>query len=89
MMESRHRKPLSKRLRCKLSMLSNLVRGRHAGTGAIPLREAMGIDDADLAATCLRGARYREGLTQQQLSDMSSSPANAVVRISRLFLEMA
>ena len=40
----------------------------------IPWREAMDIDDAELSATCLRGARYREGLTQQQLSDMTGIP---------------
>ncbi|MBQ9453863.1 MAG: helix-turn-helix transcriptional regulator [Desulfovibrio sp.] len=40
----------------------------------IPWREAMGIIDEELPATCLRGARYREGLTQQQLSDMTGIP---------------
>lgn len=40
----------------------------------IPWREAMGIEDAEFPAACLRGARYREGLTQQQLSDMAGIP---------------
>ncbi len=40
----------------------------------IPWREAMGVENAELPATLLRGARYREGLTQQQLSDMTGIP---------------
>ncbi|MCR4665664.1 MAG: helix-turn-helix domain-containing protein [Desulfovibrio sp.] len=40
----------------------------------IPWREAANITDEELPATCLRGARYREGLTQQKLSDMTGIP---------------
>ncbi len=44
----------------------------------IPWRQAMGVEDAELPATCLRGARYREGLTQQQLSDMTGIPTRHI-----------
>ena len=40
----------------------------------IPWREAMGIKEEELPATCLRGARYREGLTQQALSELTGIP---------------
>ena len=40
----------------------------------IPWREALGLEGADLPATFLRGARYREGLTQQALSNMTGVP---------------
>ena len=49
-------------------------RGITEERGFIPWREAMGIEEAELPAACLRGARYREGLTQQQLSDMTGIP---------------
>ena len=40
----------------------------------ISWRDALNIKDQELPPTCLRGARYREGLTQQQLSDMTGLP---------------
>ncbi|MDR2694927.1 MAG: helix-turn-helix domain-containing protein [Deltaproteobacteria bacterium] len=41
---------------------------------AVPWREALNIRDADLPATCLRGGRTKEGLTQKQLSEMTGVP---------------
>jgi len=41
---------------------------------ALPWREALGIDAAALPAISLRGARHREGLTQQQLADLTGLP---------------
>ena len=41
----------------------------------IPWREAFReITDENLPGTCLRGARYKEGVTQRQLSEMSGIP---------------
>ena len=49
-------------------------RGIEEQQALIPWREALGLDDAELPATFLRGARYREGLTQQALSNMTGVP---------------
>lgn len=51
---------------------------RHMGiveeNDSLPWREALSIKDEELPATCLRGGRAKEGLTQQQLSDMTGIP---------------
>ena len=49
-------------------------RGIDEQQALIPWREALGLEDAELPATFLRGARYREGLTQQALSEMTGVP---------------
>jgi len=41
---------------------------------SLPWREALKVKDEELSASCLRGARYREGLTQQALADMTGLP---------------
>ena len=41
---------------------------------AIPWREALNIRDEDLPATCLRGGRSKEALTQKQLSEITGIP---------------
>lgn len=38
---------------------------------SVPWREALQVTDAELPAMCLRGARYREALTQKQLSELT------------------
>lgn len=41
----------------------------------VPWREAFReITDENLPGTCLRGARYKEGITQRQLSEMTGVP---------------
>ncbi|MBQ9405292.1 MAG: helix-turn-helix transcriptional regulator [Desulfovibrio sp.] len=40
----------------------------------VPWREALGITEKDISATCLRRARYREGVTQQTLSEQTGIP---------------
>ena len=41
---------------------------------AVPWREALNIRDEDLPATCLRGGRTKEGLTQKQLAEKTGIP---------------
>jgi hypothetical protein len=42
------------------------------GEDSIPWREAFPeITEENLPGTCLRGARYKEGITQRQLSEMT------------------
>jgi DNA-binding XRE family transcriptional regulator len=42
---------------------------------SVPWREAYPeYTDGDLPGVCLRGARYREGITQKQLADMIGIP---------------
>ena len=41
---------------------------------AVPWREALNVRDEDLPATCLRGGRTKEGLTQKQLSEITGIP---------------
>src|SRR3989339_2181330 len=42
---------------------------------SVPWREAYPeYTDEDLPGVCLRGSRYREGLTQKQLADMTGIP---------------
>jgi hypothetical protein len=41
----------------------------------IPWREAFQeVTDENLPGTCLRGARYKEGMTQRQLSELTGIP---------------
>ena len=45
---------------------------------SVPWREAYPeYSDEDLPGLCLRGSRYREGLTQKQLADTDRNPAAA------------
>ena len=48
--------------------------GLREANETVPWREALGIRDEDLPATCLRGGRTKEGLTQKQLSEMTGIP---------------
>jgi DNA-binding XRE family transcriptional regulator len=41
---------------------------------AVPWREALNVCNEDLPATCLRGGRAKEGLTQRQLSEITGIP---------------
>jgi DNA-binding XRE family transcriptional regulator len=41
---------------------------------SVPWREALNVRDEDLPATCLRGGRAKEGLTQKRLSEMTGIP---------------
>ena len=42
---------------------------------SVPWREAIpDVTDEQLPGVCLRGARYREGVTQRQLSEMTGIP---------------
>ena len=45
---------------------------------SIPWREALNIKDDELSATCLRGARNKEGLTQKQLSSLCGIPTRHI-----------
>lgn len=48
--------------------------GFQEADGAVPWREALGYSDDELPGVFLAGARYREGLTQVQLSEQSGIP---------------
>jgi len=49
--------------------------GNNNTSDYIPWREAYPeYSDKDLPGVCLRGSRYREGLTQKQLADMTGIP---------------
>lgn len=41
---------------------------------SVPWREAMGFQDSEIPGIALRGARYREGLTQKELSALTGVP---------------
>lgn len=46
--------------------------GNHNTSASVPWREAYPeYSGEDLPGVCLRGSRYREGLTQRQLADMT------------------
>ena len=46
----------------------------HTEEDSIPWREALQVKDDELPATYLRGARYREDMTQAQLSEKTGIP---------------
>jgi DNA-binding XRE family transcriptional regulator len=49
--------------------------GNHNASDYIPWREAYPeCSDEELPGVCLRGSRYREGLTQKQLADITGIP---------------
>jgi DNA-binding XRE family transcriptional regulator len=49
--------------------------GFHAATDLIPARELFpDSTDEQMPGRCLSGARYREGITQKQLSEMTGIP---------------
>lgn len=41
---------------------------------AVPWQQALNVRDEDLPATCLRGGRTKEGLTQKRLSEITGIP---------------
>jgi transcriptional regulator with XRE-family HTH domain len=49
--------------------------GNHNTSASVPWRKAYPeYSDEDLPGVCLRGSRYRKGLTQKQLADMTGIP---------------
>lgn len=48
--------------------------GFHEAEGSTPWRHALGYTEAELPGVFLAGARYREGLTQVQLSELTGIP---------------
>jgi len=42
--------------------------------GAVPWSEALGYSEGEVPGVCLRGARYREDMTQAELSEKTGIP---------------
>ena len=49
--------------------------GNHNTSDSVPWREVYPeLKDEDLPGICLRGSRYKEGISQRQLSEMTGIP---------------
>jgi DNA-binding XRE family transcriptional regulator len=46
----------------------------HEDTASVPWREALDVSDQDLPGVFLAGARFREGMTQEQLAAATGIP---------------
>ncbi|MCJ8501944.1 helix-turn-helix domain-containing protein [Desulfatitalea alkaliphila] len=53
------------------------------GRGSLEWRKALQVNDAELPATVLRGARAKEGLTQKQLSERANIPQGHISEMER------
>lgn len=53
------------------------------GRDGLAWRKALEVNDAELPATALRGARVKEGLTQKQLSEMANIPQGHISAMER------
>ncbi len=77
------KKPLTENVELSFSVPPHMVEkvlqtmqsyGLHEVNESIPWREAFDMKEEDIPATYLRGIRYREDLTQKQLSERTGIP---------------
>ncbi|MBF0229176.1 MAG: helix-turn-helix transcriptional regulator [Desulfamplus sp.] len=64
-----------------ISALQSL--GFHDTSDSIPWREAFKEFEGNEAGTCLTGARYKEGLTQVKLSELTGIPQRHISEMER------
>ncbi|PKN07065.1 MAG: XRE family transcriptional regulator [Deltaproteobacteria bacterium HGW-Deltaproteobacteria-8] len=58
----------------KVDAARNAVAPFEVKEATIPWREALGVTDDEVPGRALRGSRFREGLTQKELSSLTGVP---------------